>query len=138
MVGIATPDSKQSEAYVATAALFSIFGFTKEDKVFMRLPAVWKDLWNEFSEARKNHLDALDRAAVKGLRDMVRQRHDQEEEDGVLLQGAFRGRNANRNQGDAGDSGVDKELRQSAGPEFFQRIWAQKASSPRYQAMLVS
>ncbi|KAK8092028.1 ATP-dependent RNA helicase A [Apiospora hydei] len=138
MADVATPDSKQSEAYVATAALFAIFHSTKEEKVFMRLPAVWKELWNEFAQARKSHNDAQDRASIKELRRMVRQRQDQEEEDGILLQGAFRGRRANQSLNDSGDSGSDREKGQSINPEFYQRIWANKCGTPRYQAMLQS
>lgn len=138
MADVATPDSKQSEAYIATAALFAIFHSTKEEKVFMRLPAVWKELWNEFAQTRKSQNDAQDRASIKELRRMVRQRQDQEEEDGILLQGAFRGRRANQSLNDSGDSGSDREKGQSINPEFYQRIWANKCGTPRFQAMLVS
>ncbi|KAK8076514.1 ATP-dependent RNA helicase DHX29 [Apiospora phragmitis] len=138
MADVATPDSKQSEAYIATAALFAIFHSTKEEKVFMRLPVVWKELWNEFAQARKSHNDAQDRASIKELRCMVRQRQDQEEEDGILLQGAFRGRRANQSLNDSGDSGSDREKGQSINPELYQRIWANKCGTPRYQAMLAS
>ncbi|KAK6851707.1 helicase associated domain-containing protein [Apiospora arundinis] len=138
MADVATPDSKQSEAYIATAALFAIFHSTKEEKVFMRLPAVWKELWNEFAQTRKSQNDAQDRASIKELRRMVRQRQDQEEEDGILLQGAFRGRRANQSLNDSGDSGSDREKGQSINPEFYQRIWANKCGTPRFQAMLQS
>ncbi|KAK8108700.1 helicase associated domain-containing protein [Apiospora sp. TS-2023a] len=138
MDDVATPDSKQSEAYVATAALFAIFHSTKEEKVFMRLPAVWKELWNEFAQVRKSQNDAQDRESIKELRRMVRQRQDQEEEDGILLQGAFRGRRANQSLNDSGDSGSDREKGQSINPEFYQRIWANKCNTPRFQAMLQS
>nr|XP_036581626.1 helicase associated domain-containing protein [Colletotrichum truncatum]KAF6790069.1 helicase associated domain-containing protein [Colletotrichum truncatum] len=140
MKSIATPDKKQSEAYVATWALFHIFGTsTKEEKVGMRLPAVWRELWDELAETRKSILDAKDREAIRELRALVRQRQDQELEDGVIIQGAFKGRGAARNQNDNRDeAGQDAAKRLSGGPEYYQNIWAQKTSSPRYQAMLQS
>ncbi|CAK7220363.1 hypothetical protein SEUCBS140593_004210 [Sporothrix eucalyptigena] len=140
MLTIATPDPKQSEAYIATAALFFIFGASgKEEKVAMRLPPAWRDLWSEFAETKKNQADALDRDAIKKLRDFVRQRRDQELEDGVVLQGAFRGRAAGRNAADSGeDSGIDRGGRATNGPEYYQRIWNEKCSTPKYQAMLQS
>lgn len=139
MVSIATPDSKQSEAYVATLALFVIFGSTKEEKVFMRLPAVWRELWSELAEERKNQADATDRIAIKDLRSMVRQKQDQELEDGVLLQGAFRGRASQRNTNETGEEySTERTIPNGLGPEYYQRIWADKSSTPRYQAMLVS
>ncbi|OTB02740.1 hypothetical protein M426DRAFT_190879 [Hypoxylon sp. CI-4A] len=139
MTSIATPDAKQSEAYVATLALFVIFGSTKEEKVFMRLPPAWRELWSELAEQKKSQTDAADREAIKDLRAMVRRKQDQELEDGVLLQGAFRGRGAQRNTNETGeDSITEKGLANSLGPEYYQRIWADKSSTPRFQAMLQS
>ncbi|EFQ34047.1 helicase associated domain-containing protein [Colletotrichum graminicola] len=138
MKSVATPDSKQSEAYVATWALFHIFGTSaKEEKVGMRLPVAWRDLWDELAEARKSQLDAKDREAIRELRALVRQRQDQELEDGVILQSAFKGRGTARNQNEKGDeSSQEAAKRLSGGPEYYQNIWAQKTNSPRYQAML--
>ncbi|KAK7746285.1 hypothetical protein SLS53_002244 [Cytospora paraplurivora] len=137
MTDIATPDEKQSEVFLATTALFLIFGSSaKEEKVSLKLPPQWRDLWNEYAEAKKNEADAQDRAAIKELRSLVRKRRDQEEEDGVLLQGAFRGRNTGRNGGETAD--VLAEKRTLGGPEFYQGIWQRKSSSPKYQHMLQS
>ena len=140
MAGIATPDAKQSEAYIATAALFFIFGgSTKEEKVALRLPPVWRDLWSEFAETKKNLADAQDRDAIKKLRALVRKRRDQELEDGVVLQGAFRGRGAARNAVDSGeDSGIERGNRATQDPDYLKRIWHDKSTTPRYQAMLQS
>ncbi|CAK7272619.1 hypothetical protein SEPCBS57363_005221 [Sporothrix epigloea] len=140
MLTISTPDAKQSEAYIATAALFFIFGATgKEEKVAMRLPPVWRDLWSEFAEIKKKEADALDRDAIGKLRDLVRKRRDQELEDGVVLQGAFRGRAAGRNAADSGeDSGIERGNRDANSPEFYKKIWHEKSSTPKYQAMLQS
>ncbi|OIW29260.1 P-loop containing nucleoside triphosphate hydrolase protein [Coniochaeta ligniaria NRRL 30616] len=138
MVSIATPDAKQSEAFIATTALFFIFGSSgKEEKVVLRLPAAWKDLWSEYAEAKKNKADALDRTAVKQLRDLVRKKKEQELEDGVILQGAFKGRGQVRTTTDTEDSGLQAK-RASADPQFYQNIWYQKCSSPKYQHMLQS
>lgn len=139
MNGIATPDTKQSEAYIATAALYYTFsGNPKEEKVGIRLPAVWRDLWSELAEARKNQIDAQDRTVVKDLRALVRERHDQELEDGVILQGAFRGRGAAKNLHDAGEDGSQDRARQSASnSEYYQKVWADKSSSRKFQIMLV-
>ncbi|KAI1148851.1 ATP dependent RNA helicase [Nemania diffusa] len=139
MTTVSTPDPKQSEAYVATVAMFAIFGSTKEEKIFLRLPAVWRELWSEFAEDRKNQADAADRIAIKGLRAIIRQKQDQELEDGVLLQGAFRGRASQRASKDSGDdSTIDRSGAHAFGPEYYQKIWYDKASTPRFQAMLQS
>lgn len=138
MVGVAAPDAKQSEAFIATTALFFIFGSSgKEEKVAMRLPAVWKDLWSDYAEAKKNKADSLDRVAVKQLRDLVRKKKEQELEDGVILQGAFKGRGQARTAAETDDAGYEAK-RASANPELYQNIWYQKCSSPKYQHMLQS
>lgn len=139
MATIATPDTKQSEAYIATVALFAVFGSSKEDKVNLRLPPVFKDLWNELAEARKSQADTQDRATIKSLRTLVRQRQDQEEEDGVILQSAFKGRGANRNGNGQGDqTSSDRAHGSLFGPEYYQRIWAEKVNTPKFYHMLVS
>ncbi|KAI0006861.1 P-loop containing nucleoside triphosphate hydrolase protein [Xylariaceae sp. FL0662B] len=139
MVSVATPDSKQSEAYIATSALFVIFGSTKEEKIFMKLPPAWRELWSELAEEKKSQTDAADRSAIKALRAMVRQKQDQDLEDGVLLQGAFRGRNAVRTANEIGDeSTLERGNVHGFGPEYYQQIWADKSCTPRFQAMLQS
>ena len=139
LVNVSAPDSKQSEAYIATVAMFAIFGSTKEEKIFMRLPAVWRELWSEFAEEKKNQADAADRVAIKEIRTIIRRKQDQDLEDGVLLQGAFRGRAAQRPSKDGGDdSTTDRSGANAFGPEYYQKIWYDKANTPRFQVMLVS
>ncbi|KAI0120994.1 pre-mRNA-splicing factor ATP-dependent RNA helicase PRP22 [Xylariales sp. AK1849] len=139
MNAIATPDPKQSEAYIATAALFAIFGSTKEEKVFMRLPATWKDLWTELAEAKKNQADTQDRSTIKQIRALVRQRRDQEEEEGVVLHSAFKGRGSTRNVNDLGDQSMPERANGHAlSPEYYQQIWTNKSNTPRFYAMLQS
>lgn len=138
MMSVATPDARQSEAYIATTALFCIFGSSsKEEKVAMRLPPTWKDLWSEFAEAKKNKADEQDRTALRHLRDLVRRRVEQELEDGVLIQ-SFRGRGQSRNLTDSDQSDHERAKRQPYGPEYYQNIWLQKSRTPRFQQMLVS
>jgi len=138
MKSIATPDKKQSESFIATWALFHIsFGASsKEEKVGLRLPPVWRGLWEELAEARKTALDAKDRDVLRELRSLVRQRHDQELEDGVILQSAFRGRGSARNLNDPRDGSQEMVRGVTNDPQFYQRIWAQKSGTPRYHAML--
>ncbi len=138
MSAVATPDVKQSEAFVSTVALFYVFSNSpREEKVNLRLPPVWRDLWSELAESKKSVSDAQDRTVVKALRDLIRQRLDQELEDGVILQGAFRGRGANKPQGDTNE-GNQSRLKQNIGNgDTMRTIWAEKSGSHKYQKMLV-
>lgn len=138
MVTIACPDAKQSEAYIATAALFLIFGSSvKEEKVFLRLPAAWRDLWMELAESKKEKADAADRDAIHIYRDMVRQKRDQELEDGVLIQSAFKNRNSIRAPELKDESGSIRDIAAVLSSDVYQRIWMDKSGTPSYQSMLV-
>jgi ATP-dependent RNA helicase DHX29 len=138
MTSISTPDSKQSEAYIATVALFLIFGSSsREDKVSLRLPAAWRDLWAEFAEEKKEQADTIDRDSIRKIRDMVREKKDQELEDGVLLKGAFKGRGATRVVETGGEAVGEKGARSPMTPEAYQRIWYEKANTQSFQYMLV-
>lgn len=139
MAGVACPDKRQSEAFVATLALFTAFSTTsKEEKLSLRLPPAWRDLWTELGDTKKSVADAHDRAAVKELRDLVRKRRDRELEDGVVLQGAFRGRGGARAGPDRGEeAGGDRSSgRGGHDAEYYRRIWQEKSGTPKYQAML--
>ncbi|KAH7164260.1 P-loop containing nucleoside triphosphate hydrolase protein [Fusarium sp. MPI-SDFR-AT-0072] len=139
MIGIATPDAKQSESYISTVALFYTFsGNAKDEKVVIRLPHVWKDVWAELAEARKAQIDEQDRDVVRDLRALVRQRHDQELEDGVIIQGAFRGRGAKHTHDSGDDGGQDRSRQNAANGEYYQKIWAEKSSTRKFQMMLQS
>ena len=72
MERVATTDASQSEAYVATAALFVIFSHSpKEEKTHLRLPPAYRDLWDEFTELKREHVDAADRATVQEIRSLI-------------------------------------------------------------------
>ncbi|PTD02861.1 ATP-dependent RNA helicase DHX29 [Fusarium culmorum] len=139
MTSIATPDSKQSESYISTAALFYTFsGNTKDEKVAIRLHHVWKDVWAELSEARKAQIDEQDREVMRDLRSLVRERHDQELEDGVIIQGAFRGRGSKHATESGDDGSHDRSRQNTTNGEYYQKIWADKSSTRKFQTMLQS
>jgi len=139
MRGISCPDVTQSEAYVATAALFLVFSNSaKDEKVFLRLPPVWRELWTEFLEARKDQNDATSRDIVKGIRDIIHNQLEKEADEGIVLTSRFKKRN------EASNSKTDDQGKTVAGvglTEKSQRLvalWQSKQSSPAYQHMLRS
>jgi ATP-dependent RNA helicase DHX29 len=140
MTSISTPTTSQSESYVATMALFLIFSSsTREEKVFLRLPAAWRELWMELATIKKEQIDSTDREAIRTFRDAIREKRDREEEDGIVLTTAFKRRGALLTPNDTSDeSGPEKQKRSSITPEALQKIWADKCQSQSYQRMLVS
>ncbi|KAI9683700.1 MAG: hypothetical protein M1829_005006 [Trizodia sp. TS-e1964] len=140
MVSISATTSLQSEAYVSTAALFLLFSSSpKEEKLFLRLPAIWRDLWQEFLEAKKVLADGADREAIKILRDIVREKKEIDEEEGVVFRRSIQKRNAllsgNNSVGDQPAKNGFIPANQSS--VFFQNIWRHKCATPAYNRMLL-
>ena len=136
MVGVSTPDVQQSEAYVATAALFWIFANSaSESKAYLKLPPKWRELWSEFVERQKEQAYRSDRKEFKMLRDLVQEQKTREEEDGVILSAAFSGRSK------AGTPSRSREPGQRAilpsDPGALQGLWQRQQSTPSYQRMLL-
>jgi ATP-dependent RNA helicase DHX29 len=140
MTSISTPDALQSESYAATMALFLIFSSSaREEKVFLRLPPAWREFWLELASMKKEQTDSVDREAIRGLRNIIREKRDREEEDGIVLTTAFKRRGALITPNDTSDeSGPEKPGKSSTTPDSLKRIWADKCQSSAYQMMLVS
>ena len=72
MATISAPSVAQSEGYVSTVALYSVFASSsKEEKTYLRLPFVWRDLFLEFRASQKEIVDSNDRRELRELRQMV-------------------------------------------------------------------
>lgn len=129
----AVPDALQSEAYVSTAALFLIFSSVpKEEKASLRLPSVWKDLWLDFSRAKKERDVAADREEVRNIRSLI---------EGVLsksmkgLQGQQQGF-SNVTKTMATFPAKKPDLQTSLLPsEETKAIWSSKSTTPSYVRM---
>lgn len=137
MTSISTPTTSQSEAYVSTAALYFIFAsFPKEEKVYLRLPPVWRDLWAELSEFTKQKLDAEDRNTLRDLQRMI----------SGLKSSDQRGISTPNNGSEirVRKNGVDETPRLVSddpilvSPRDVVQVWSCKVSTPHYQAMLHS
>ncbi len=138
MTSISTPDPAQSEAYISTAALFLLFESSpKEEKAYLRLPSIWRDLWLEFVEAKKEQNDNVDRETLSKLRDMVREKTAKDDEADVVLTDRFLRRNANiiTASSMASDQSSIPEYHQVADPGA-KAIWMQKSMTASYQRML--
>ncbi|KAI9772082.1 MAG: hypothetical protein M1840_001370 [Geoglossum simile] len=140
MITVSAPDLAQSEAYISVAALFLIFHSPqKEEKVYLRLPSVWRDLWGEFLETYNERINEADRDELRDIKALVQNKLDNEDNEGVILTSAFQKRNATAD--DKGiitqkDTSVDTYGNQT--PERLKEIWRQKSSTYNFQKMLNS
>jgi ATP-dependent RNA helicase DHX29 len=132
---VAAVSVEQSESYISTAALFSIsVVLPKEEKVYLRLPSNWRELYREFVDHRKTRIDAADCEAVKHYRSLVLDQIEIDESDGVVLTSRFRMRNQAAVSSSASNSGYNTPIRELDG---LREVWSHKASAPSYQRMLV-
>lgn len=141
MTGIAAPEVAQSEAYIATAALFLVFsGSPKEEKAHLRLPPAYRNLWDEFARSKQNHIQAEDRTTVKEVRALIEQHQNPEDDDDDEV--VFNANLRRRIDGASGASTPVKkqETRKSTQPVFVEELaqmWARKTSTSAYQRMLI-
>jgi ATP-dependent RNA helicase DHX29 len=141
MTGVAAPETAQSEAYIATAALFLVFsGSPKEEKAHLRLPPAYRNLWDEFAVLKQNHIHAEDCTTVKEVRALIEQHHspDDDDDDEVVFNANLR----RRLDGASGASTPVKrpEARKAAQPVYVEELaqmWQRKISTPAYQRMLI-
>ena len=140
MIHEATPDTAQSEAYVATAALFLIFsGSPKEEKAHMRLPPAYRDLWLEFSQRKRESIDTADCETIKDLRSIVKKciRVEDNSDEEVVFNASSR-----RLNGAASGASTPTSRPQTPRPgapgvaQTLKDIWASKVAAPSYQRML--
>ena len=142
MLGQAAPDETQSEALIATYALFLIFaGSPKEEKAHMKLPPPFRDVWTELLAAKQEYGDAADRATVKDLRSLVEQASSKKEESEGEDEVVFKAGSRHRSTVASGVSTPAPEKEPTgpmqASPELSE-LWARKVSTPAYQKMLVA
>jgi ATP-dependent RNA helicase DHX29 len=136
MDSIATPTSLEGEGYVSTLALFLVSASnSKESKSYLRLPAVWRDLWTEFAELKKQQEDEADRQTIRDLKRVVQENIGKFEDD-VVLADNFRKRNGNARQVEAVERAQPAEGVMPS--DDLIKLWLDKASSAAFQRMLLS
>jgi ATP-dependent RNA helicase DHX29 len=132
---IAAVSVEQSEGFISTVALFSLFvSSPKEEKLYLRLPTNWRELYREYLEQRKTRIDAEDRETIQRLRSLIQEQLDTEESEGIVLINRFKLRNQATSNSSTSNSGRLTPLPVNEGLRNF---WWQKASTPAYQLMLL-
>ena len=135
MTAVSTPDKLQSEAFISTVALFLLFAASpKEEKAHLRLPSIFRDLWQELVQAREERLNAIHREDVREIRRLVEERsRDTGPDDTLPCPKADPNQTPTPNIPEStivSDVQVDEATLRS--------IWASKSSSPVYTKMLAT
>ena len=137
MVSVSCPTLAQSEAYISTVAIFLIFSSSpKEEKVHLRLPSTWRDLWKELAQLKKDQDEATDRQVLRELRTMIADSGQVDKKINEQSSGIT------QTTPDQKSIAVDLHQRQAnlnlSPSDDVKVLWASKSSTPSYQHMLVS
>lgn len=139
MDSIATPTEQQAEGYISTLGLLLVSGMgsgpnSKEGKAHMRLPVVWRDLYKELYEIKKQQEDKSDKETIRHLRRLIEENHGKSEHD-VVLSDNFKRRNGNAKQQ---PSEKVESLSSKAPSDSLRGLWEEKSSTPYFQRMAES
>lgn len=135
MDSLATPNPQQAESYVSSLALFILFPQnSKEGKAYLRLPAVWRELWTEFSNLKKTQEDHIDKSAIKDLKRLVQENQGTFEDDVVLLDN-FRRRNGNVSKPGSPSKGLPRD-NYGGQDDRLKEAWNAKSSTPSFGRMM--
>ncbi|KAK2750718.1 hypothetical protein FQN57_002791 [Myotisia sp. PD_48] len=137
MVATAAVTASQAEGYVSTIAIFMILchGW-KETKIPMRLTGIWKMVWEEIAQQKKDYDDQADRGTVQGIRSHLQNVINHMDED-VVFTHNFRQRNVNREAIETIDDKSSAQNISNSSTEL-QRLWETRRLSASFQNMLKS
>ena len=140
MVSISCPTEAQTEAYISTVAMFLIFASSpKDEKVYLRLPSTWRDLWKELSQLKKDQDGAADRQVLRELRSMIAEHGQadenlQEQSNAIAPKVLSKELTATDQHQWQGNSLSPPTVQ----PDDIKALWRSKLSTPSYQHMLTS
>ena len=128
MLTVSTPTAEQSEAFLSTIGLFTMF--SSSTKAHLRLPQTWRDLWIEFSEARKDQVDAADRDELRDMRKLIENCNgvNKDVHNPTLEKSNKERRSADKRNG--------REILELEVPGALQKIWLEKSSTLSFTRML--
>jgi ATP-dependent RNA helicase DHX29 len=131
MLSIATPSLQQSEGYLCTVMMFILSPSTKDDKIYLRLQSVWRDVWKELLEQKQEELDRADRGTLKRIQALIVEKralpnHEAKERSEV--------KTSKQGADERPKPREDKKIELS--PESMKDLWERRSSTVRYQKML--
>ncbi|KAI5288307.1 hypothetical protein KEM54_005311 [Ascosphaera aggregata] len=137
MDSIATPTATQAEWYISTVALFLVFSYLpKERRAAMKLPATFKDLFEELAQEKKNQEDEKSKVVLKGIQEMV-QEHLSSLDHDVVLTANFRRRNGGASTPRIESASSSRRI-VIDNQERLVQLWNDVSSKPSFKRMAIS
>ena len=137
MKTISTPDTAQTEAYVSTMAIFLIFFASQKEKIHLRLPPVWRDLWEELAAIRNAEVDAADRLELKSFRQLIENESGSTDTEVKTAEPVSHSMTSDGISIEVNRSDERPEMESTTSTDIIS-LWRAKSSSPRFQSMLKS
>ena len=135
-MSIATSTVLQSEAYISTIALFALCaGEAKNEKVFLRLPAVWRKLWADLLKLRQAKIASLDKSDLKHIRNVMSEGEPRPGGGGSLIWPTIEEKN--HEIAEKVSANATSRAWQTT-PENLRAEWLRKSSTPPYRAILLA
>lgn len=132
MQSIATPTRAESVAYISVVVLFCLFAEpARGEKPYLRLPTVWREVWDDLSAAKQEKIEAEDTNALKETLDIVRSNGV----DPGIVQNVTTPKPKIANEGQAV---FNNQLPLRPSTTDVAASWRHKSTSPAYQHMLQS
>ncbi|KAI5300671.1 hypothetical protein KEM56_002279, partial [Ascosphaera pollenicola] len=136
MDSIVTPTATQAEWFVSTVALFLIFSHApKERRAAMKLPAAFKDLFDELARERKDQEDEKSKIVLKKIQNVV-QDHMASLDHDVVLTANFRKRNVGTPV--PGNEVASSRRNAVTDQERLMQLWNEVSSKPSFKKMALS
>ncbi|KAL9610862.1 MAG: hypothetical protein Q9167_004467 [Letrouitia subvulpina] len=135
MISVATPDALQSESLISTWALFLIFSSSpKEEKAYLRLPSVWRDVWSELVAMKKESDNTTIRNTLRELRSHVHNVNTTAERDDSLPAWQERNSHEKVHESDLGHKKAHNKGQMSS--ETLTDLWSSRSKTSQYQKWL--
>ncbi|EED21824.1 ATP dependent RNA helicase, putative [Talaromyces stipitatus ATCC 10500] len=137
MDSIAAAKDEQAKGYISTLALFLVSApasNNKENKAYMRLPNVWREVYQEFSDLRKQQEDESDKQTIRYLKKLIEENHGKLERD-VVLSDNFKRRNGNNRQQLPGKT---ESTTPKIDADSLRKLWEEKMNTTSFQHMTES
>ncbi|KAL8858695.1 MAG: hypothetical protein Q9178_004783 [Gyalolechia marmorata] len=137
MITEAVPDAAQSEAYVSTAALFLIFSSVpKEEKMYLRLPSVWKDFWDELSALKKSNDMAADRKELRVIRSLIDNSTVKDDTPEHICRPASPNSSHPEPHVNLAEENQEEQPARTENLDYFKSMWASKSATPLFSHMM--
>lgn len=133
MESVAASSPLQSEGYVCTIMLFVLSQLSNDEKLYLRLQTVWRDLWKELLDIFQQEADRLNVETLKHIKGLIAEEQPVSELAVQQMEQSKLSSEDCRMEMKLVDIFIADETADS-----LKATWQAKSTTPKYQKMLVA